>query len=130
MLKTYTTYTTYTLIKKLLWLYEYYFQCITFDLYTWYTLKFFKKRRVLQCKNKRGGKCTVMCWTDQVCKNGVDLNWCDVGGVNVFTNIYLYILPLNQYLQFKNHPLPYPPMKLLLIQSLSARRVTAHKAAS
>lgn len=75
----------------------------------------------MQCKNKRGGKCTVMCGSDQVCKTRVDLNWCDVGGVNVFTNIYLYILPLNQYLQFKNHPLPYPPMKLLLIQSTAEK---------
>ncbi len=59
--------------------------------------------------------------------------WIEIGeggGVKGVTNIYLYILPLNQYLQFKNHPLPYPPMKLLLIQSPSARRVTAHKAAS
>lgn len=49
MLKTYTTYTTYTLNNKLLWLYEYYFQCITFNLYTWYTLKFLK----------RGGNCNA-----------------------------------------------------------------------
>lgn len=81
----------------------------------------------MQCKNKRGGKCRVMCWTDQVCKNGVDLNWCDVGGVNVFTNIYLYILPLNQYLQFKNHPLPYPPMKLSTNTIPSPSRITVRQ---
>jgi len=40
------------------------------------------------------------------------------------TNIYLYILPLNQYLQFKNHPYPIP-YETLLIQSPLPRRVTA-----